>query len=349
MERRRPLGRREREAPRPGVGDALHQGVDLVIGGHAQARGLGRDLPQLRLEGFRARRIQEHALEEIEVADRRIRQMDRAERGAGLAIVRRALGAVFPEARNQGAGGGIEDLGHQALEALRRRDAEERARLCEIERAAERLAPCRDGRRDLTDVDPGVVGEPVDHRRLPPVGDLVEQPCEDRALHRLVDLDEGGRHSGLQRKTPQDRGAEGVDRLEPQTARGLDCACEERARMIEVERPRHPEVRQSAPQGEVVEHRPFAEAREEAVLHLGRGGLGVGQAQHVLRVHALQQQPRHAVRQDARLARAGIGREPRRGARVGCLSLAEGGVVHPTSSGAAVSLSSHSPKRARWS
>ena len=81
-------------------------------------------------------------------------------------------------------------------------------------------------------------------------------------------------------------------------------------------------------------HRPFAQPPEQAVLHLGRGGLGVGQAQDVLRLDPVQQQPRHPVGQHAGLARPGIGRQPGRGRRdrrpATCRSLAALRVIrHP--------------------
>jgi hypothetical protein len=41
---------------------------------------------------------------------------------------------------------------------------------------------------------------------------------------------------------------------------------------------------------------------EQSVLHLGRGGLGVGQAQNALRFDLLQQKTRNAVGQHAGFA-----------------------------------------------
>ena len=63
----------------------------------------------------------------------------------------------------------------------------------------------------------------------------------------------------------------------------------------------------------VGEHRPGAEAGEEPALHLGGGGLGVGEAEDALRLGAGEQQPRHPVDQDPGLARAGVGGDPGRG------------------------------------
>ncbi len=100
-------------------------------------------------------------------------------------------------------------------------------------------------------------------------------------------------------------------------------------------------------------HRPFAQTAEEAILHLGRGGLGVGEAEDVLRFHPAQQQAGDAVGQDAGLARSGIGGQPGRGGGFGGLHLPFGGGLHhgcfPTGSAAGWAVVSHSPKRDRWS
>ena len=100
------------------------------------------------------------------------------------------------------------------------------------------------------------------------------------------------------------------------------------------------------PQAFVVHHRPVAQAMEEPALHLGGGGFGVGQAQHVLWRDAAQQQQRHPVGQNARLARTGIGRQPCRMRRIGGGDLVQGGFMlhhQPTHSGTGGLLSSHSP------
>ena len=56
----------------------------------------------------------------------------------------------------------------------------------------------------------------------PVLGHLVEQIGDQPGLHPLVDLGEAGADARLQRETPQDRGAEGMDRLDLQSARRLD-------------------------------------------------------------------------------------------------------------------------------
>ena len=75
------------------------------------------------------------------------------------------------------------------------------------------------------------------------------------------------------------------------------------------------------------QHCPSAEAAKEAVLHLARGGLGIGEAQDVLRIDPVKQEPGHPVGQNARLARACIGREPCRKVGACGLDLGLGGGV----------------------
>jgi hypothetical protein len=93
----------------------------------------------------------------------------------------------------------------------------------------------------------------------------------------------------------------------------------------------------------VGQHRPGAEPGEEPVLHLGGGRLGIGQAEDALGVGAGEQQPRDPVGEHPGLARAGIGRDPGRGAGFGRGDLGAGGVVHERSSGTGRSSSDHSP------
>ena len=63
----------------------------------------------------------------------------------------------------------------------------------------------------------------------------------------------------------------------------------------------------------VVEHRPGAEGPEQPVLHLRRRGLGVGEAEDLLRLGAGEQQARHPVGEHPGLAGAGVGGDPARG------------------------------------
>ncbi len=59
----------------------------------------------------------------------------------------------------------------------------------------------------------------------------------------------------------------------------------------------------------------------DALRHLGRRGLGVGEAEDALGDRAGQHQAQRALREDVRLAGAGVGAHPGGGARVGGLAL----------------------------
>ena len=156
----------------------------------------------------------------------------------------------------------------------------------------------------------------------------------------------------FQRKAPQKRGAEGMDRLNPQPARCFNGACEQAPRLqqgVGPDRAIYAQLAQRLAQVDFIQHCPAAQPPEQAVLHLGRGRFGIGQAQNALRLCPVQQQPRHPVGQDTGLARPGIRRKPGRGGGIGCLYLAFacGSARHPTSSGTGLSVMSHSPNRAR--
>ena len=168
----------------------------------------------------------------------------------------------------------------------------------------------------------------------------------------VVHIGELRGNTRFQRKAPQKRGAEGMDRLNPQPARRFYGAREQAPRLqqgVRSDRAIHAKLVQRGAQVHFIQHRPAAQPPEQAVLHLGRGGLGIGQTQNALRLYPVQQQPRHAVGQDAGLARSGIRRQPCRGGRIGRLYLpfACGITGHPTSSGMGLSVMSHSPNRAR--
>ncbi len=67
--------------------------------------------------------------------------------------------------------------------------------------------------------------------------------------------------------------------------------------------------------------RPCREFAQQAVLHVGRSSFRVGQTQDLRRLHPRQQQPLDAAHHNGRLARAGIGRDPSKELRLGCLCL----------------------------
>ncbi len=101
---------------------------------------------------------------------------------------------------------------------------------------------------------------------------------------------------------------------------------------------------QFARQGGVVQHGPAAQLIEQPGLHLGGGGLGVGDAQDGAGIDLVQQQPRHPVDQGGGLARAGVGGDEDGQARVGGDDL--GDDAHSSSPSP---MTDHSQTRARWS
>ena len=197
-----------------------------------------------------------------------------------------------------------------------------------------------------------VRGDPVEHLGLQGRGGGV------------VHFGKAGGQAGFEREAAQQARAEGVDGLDLEPAGRFDRAGEETARLGErlgVEVALDPEFCQHVAQPVVFEHGPFAEAAEQAVLHLARGGGGVGEAEDVLGRRAVEEQAGHPVGEDPRLARPSVGRKPGADARVGGIDLGLGGIVSlhglvlgvpssssgPTRIGWARSVRPHSPRRAR--
>ena len=173
----------------------------------------------------------------------------------------------------------------------------------------------------------------------------------------VIQFGELRRNASLKGEAAQQGGAEAVDGLDPQPARGLNRAGEQLpgfgqraggvAGVVA-------QIGKGAVQVGVGFHRPFTQAAEQPVLHLGRGGFGVSEAQDVLGLDAAQQQAGDAICQHARFAGASVGGKPDGIGGVRGLNLALGSVVaghsgSPTGSGAARSDISHSPKRDKWS
>ncbi len=82
-----------------------------------------------------------------------------------------------------------------------------------------------------------------------------------------------------------------------------------------------PVLRISFSSASSLERGPAGEPLEHAVRHVGGRRLGVGEAEDLRRVGAVEQQADHALRQHVGLAGAGIGRHPRRRRRIGRLVL----------------------------
>ena len=172
-------------------------------------------------------------------------------------------------------------------------------------------------------MDAGQVG----HLGQVVLGHLLQHLGAQKGGTAVVQLGEAMGDAGLQREAAQKRGAEAVDRLHLQPARRFNRLREQAARGGQIGIAPRAQLRQRRAQGRVGQHRPFAKALQQAVLHLAGGGLGIGQAQHPFGPGARQQQPRHPVGQHPRLARSGIGRQPGRASGIGRRDLAQGGGV----------------------
>ena len=214
-----------------------------------------------------------------------------------------------------------------------------------------RLAPAKFGQKRL-----GLLAEEgshgLDQPGVAPLGHAFEYLGAQHFGGAVLHLGELWRHPGFERKAPQQARTKRVDGLNAQAAGGLDGAGKERARLPQPlgrQRAVKAELAQFGDELVVVEHRPGAESLEQPVLHLGGGGLGVGQAQDMLGQHLVEQQPRHPVGQHAGFARTGVGGEPCGGIRARGFDLLFAGLVaaHSSISRSAASITSHSPKRER--
>ena len=120
------------------------------------------------------------------------------------------------------------------------------------------------------------------------------------------------------------------------------------------------ELFQLIAQFDVRHDRPVTKPVKQAFLHLRSGSLGIGHAQDLVRLGAVQQDIDDAIDQDAGLAGTGIGLDEDTRHRIGSKILLgrgplddvgiETGLAHvsPPSSLPPGALA-HSPRRARWS
>ncbi len=166
---------------------------------------------------------------------------------------------------------------------------------------------------------------------------------------------------GLERKQLKQPLAEGVKGLDLEAARRLDRAGEQLPGEGERRRPgpAGPGFDDSLSQRLVVEARPPGELLEDAARHIGGGGLGEGKAEDLRRLRPGEQQPQHALRQNVRLAAAGVGGNPGRGGRIGGERLMPPQQIgdfeppphqaSPAGVSPAPPASDHSLTRARWS
>ncbi len=184
----------------------------------------------------------------------------------------------------------------------------------------------------------------------------VERGTPQACLLVLVEHRKMRGHSRFEREALQQPLAEAVDGVDLEAAFGFESAREQTPRQAQhllVWRPPR-ELFQFLGELPALVRRPCGERLQEAVLHLGRRGLGVGQAQDRFRREAFKQEPQHALDEDRGLAGARARRHPGRSARVGGARLVGVGLgrkgrvaAHPNSSSA--SCVSHSLMRARCS
>ena len=175
----------------------------------------------------------------------------------------------------------------------------------------------------LTAVDDGgqTFGAPRQHLRA--------QVGHERVALRVVDHAKAARDVRFQRKAVQHGFAEGVDRLDLQAARRIERMGEElprpaRGRLVGNVARHLAKLRRERL---VPQRRPSRQPAVHAVGHLRGSGLGVGEAEDLGRGNAREKQPDHTQRQDVRLARARVGRDPGGMARVRRAALARGRVV----------------------
>jgi hypothetical protein len=199
----------------------------------------------------------------------------------------------------------------------------------------------------LVKISPTVkAGDAVDDMGVRTFGQRLGHFGHELPVGRLVEFGEAGGDAGLERIVAEKRGAEGVDRLDLEATGRLDGGGEEGAGLLVPDRALDAEGAEFGLEPRVLQHRPFAEAGEEAVLHLSRRRLGIREAEDAARIGIGKQKPRHAVGEHTGLAGARIGRQPGGPPRVGGGDLGEGRIVergHGTSSGLGSVPSSHSP------
>ena len=151
---------------------------------------------------------------------------------------------------------------------------------------------------------------------------------------QLVQRAEARQNARLHRKAPDHALAEGVDRHHLQPFGRFQRAGEQAPRLGQVQRTAQrvhglaEQVAQILAQHGVGLDRPFGQAFEQTLLHLGGGRAGIGQAQDLARLGSLQQNARHTVHQDLGLAGSRIGVHHARRAWIGSEALQLRGRFH---------------------
>ncbi len=312
-----------------------------------------------------------------------VRAGARGERGEPLGLLAIGLGALRQRRgqhrplrrRDQGAG---EKLGFDAVHVRSRLEAERaRERGDRGVQAAGAAEPALDhiatADRLAHHVAEGLVGagghgdaERAAERALgggrPFKQHAQGQPLQQLRLLGLVEHAEAGGDVGFERKLMQELGAEGVDGLHLEAARRLQRARKQPPRQRPAGRawcgagaPADGVIERG-----IVERRPAPERVEHPLRHVRGRRLGEGDAENFFRLDAGEQKTDHALRQHMRLARSGIGRDPRRNRRIGDFALQpehvgrndarrSHGAPLPKSSSSGPPVADHSLTRARWS
>jgi hypothetical protein len=330
------------------------------------ARGslIGAENLEVGFDPFRARQCGEHAEPPGLVA-------------VVLAPLRQGRGNGAPlRRRDQGA---CEELGLDAVDRVVRRDAERAGKSgdCLVnpagahEPGADRVAPAD---RFAHQVAKRLVGagshcgaERAAERAIGR-GSTFEQHGQCQLfqklhLRRLVEHVEVGGDVRFEGKLVQELGAEGVDGMHLEAARRLQRAGKKPPRQGPLRAGQRSAKRQTGSvenggiEGGIVERGPVRERVEHALRHIRGRCLGEGDAEDLLWLDAGEQQVDHALRQHVRLARSGIGGDPRGngGIRHGGLHAPHvGGNDVRRSHGITISSSGppvadHSLTRAKWS
>ena len=190
-----------------------------------------------------------------------------------------------------------------------------------------------DGRLDLhvaQRIEQRTHGVPHGASCLEPIGQYRLARLTQKARSGVVfDHREIDRHPGLAREALQHGLAKGVDGVDLEPARRIERVGEKAARPqpFGCRRPAPEQPIELGVQFPIVLPGPARQDRGHPMPHLGRRRLGVGEAQYGFWLRAIEQQAQHPAREDIGLARAGIGRNPGIGARLGHPRLLERGVV----------------------
>ncbi len=285
------------------------------------AERLGRELVDLGGErGLCTGAEQQHGLQRIEAH----RGIGRGEGGRdgerGLAVGAIAGGEERDEAADQRLGVGGEHFGGEHRGGDLGAGAEGFGEKRGVEGSGEAGAFLADLEQERVGIVAGELAREVGEVGGVVGGERVEHLGAERAGLAVLQHGELGGDARLEREAAEQRLAEGVDGLDLQPARGLERTGEQGAGAGELggwDRRGLAEGVEGVLQRGVVEHRPGAEGPEQPVLHLGRGGLGVGEAEDLLRLGAGEQQAGDPVGEHAGLAGAGVGGDParRRGGR----------------------------------